>query len=676
MANFAKLTIQFTGLSSEGAELRIRWNNGVSNFDYDWTCVLLRSNPYDYTKSTTTAIDQTTKCFNAVKADVANDSLINPYCTVTQTATDTFVIEAIEYGWSITDNTTTNDVQATLTATAEVLPTKNFQLTGYTLSQASNACADVKITLTENGDGVSPYTWISPSNSSNSLIADLTRTGSTISITIEDNDGDQATLNNVLLPGSFNATFITNISVVANAGGLDSTVTVFMSNPLNLNNYTYSIDGTNFFTSNIFSGVLDGNYTLYVNDGFGCIATQNFTVQASANVPRLNPIGYVPNDNTLRHVQSILNQYQTLENTLYRDEYYLGENKPFFAQPFQTNDGVIVTQFRTNYDIISCRLIDFCDQTIETTLTPVQKSDNIGLVDKRDCIIYNYGDGQTGIYFTSGNNYDPITDDIIGTYVLNGTLPDFGVAGNTITLDGIGNFLIKQTKYDSTVQANVLIIDYIWTSGNQSEAGIITCTYNSLAYEVYEFDIDLSTVTAGYYFTQIILEDSEGDYDTLVFNSELIEIATSFDHTNFIEYYDSDETGIDYSTGYKTYLRIESTDPYQNLTPGGTETKYNNAGNSQILKNTSEMIGTMFFQNCPRYMIEKLNILFGHKTVLINGLEWVREDNLDTNNFDKAALKTASINLKRRNYNVNRNDNILIDGPNGRIIQETGAILY
>ena len=88
------------------------------------------------------------------------------------------------------------------------------------------------------------------------------------------------------------------------------------------------------------------------------------------------------------------------------------------------------------------------------------------------------------------------------------------------------------------------------------------------------------------------------------------------------------------------------------------------------------MIGSMLFQNCPRYMIEKLNVLFGNKTVIINGLEWTKEDDLETINFDKAALKNASINLKRKNYNANKNDNILIDGPNGRILQDVGSILY
>jgi hypothetical protein len=163
----------------------------------------------------------------------------------------------------------------------------------------------------------------------------------------------------------------------------------------------------------------------------------------------------------------------------------------------------------------------------------------------------------------------------------------------------------------------------------------------------------------------------------LIWSSELFEVVTVADRTNFIEYFDSDESGINYDTGYKTYLRIESVDPYKNLTPGGTSTPYNNSnGNTELLKNNSAMIGTMFFQNCPMYMIEKLNVLFGNKTVIINGLEWTKDDDFETINFDKAALKNGTITLKRKNYNSNKNDNILIDGPNGRILQETGSILY
>lgn len=47
---------------------------------------------------------------------------------------------------------------------------------------------------------------------------------------------------------------------------------------------TYSLDGINFSASNIFNGLLPGNYTVYVNAGSNCIGQQDFTIQGPASV--------------------------------------------------------------------------------------------------------------------------------------------------------------------------------------------------------------------------------------------------------------------------------------------------------------------------------------------------------------------------------------------------------
>ncbi|GAH21483.1 unnamed protein product, partial [marine sediment metagenome] len=117
----------------------------------------------------------------------------------------------------------------------------------------------------------------------------------------------------------------------------------------------------------------------------------------------------------------------------------------------QKTDGTITTQFRSNYDELSARLLD-CEGNLISTISIDQKSDNLGAQDKRDCIAYNAGDNQTGIYFTNGNIYDPGTLDIIDTYELNGNLPEWGVIGNTMVLTGAvaGSYVIKQVIFDST----------------------------------------------------------------------------------------------------------------------------------------------------------------------------------------------------------------------------------
>lgn len=677
MANFAKITCEYSDFAALSSNYRIRFIrlSDSANLGFNWTHVTTRFSLLQISQGVD-ATDQGIKAIAAVSADIANQSFVSSIMNVS-TFTNGFQIEANEYGWAINLEVNAGGTNASFVLTSEVVPTKDFQLTGFSLAEAVVPCVDIQVTITED-DGVSPYTWITPSNASTTLVADIARGASNqlITVTLEDDEADQATLNNVAIPRLFTASEISSVSVVTNQGGLDATVTVFMGDLVTFPNVTYSIDGSNFQSSNVFPNVVDGDYTLYVNDGYGCIATQALTVDTSASVQRALPYGLVQKVNSLRYIQAVSKQYNTLENTLYRDETYLGENQPFYAQPYQTNDGIITTQFRSNYDQLSAKLLD-CEGELVSTLTIDQKSDNIGSQDKRDCIAFNRGDNQTGLYFTTGNIYDPGTTDIIDTYELNGNLPDWGVAGNTVVMTGTitGSFVIKQVVFDSTIQANALVIDYIWISGNETEAVIAEVTYNKLAYETYEFDLD-ANITEGVYYTQILMEDSLDEYPDLIFNSEWIEIKATHLRTNFIEYSENPNTGIDYSTGYTGRVRIKSLDAYANLTPNNELTQFKDSlAETVTLKAVATMEGALFIQAVPRYLVEKINIIFTHFTILVNGEPWAATESQETQNFDHFSLKNITVNLIRKSYEEYGTDNVDLDGDKGTINQETGPLL-
>ena len=678
MASFTKIEVDFFGVSEIGASYDIKFTRLSDSHEITiaWRCVATRTAAFQYTQG----VDQTSQGINALSAasaDVANDAILSPVFNV-ETITDGFRIIANAYGWDVTLVSQSGVGRTNINSFPEVAPAKDFQLTGFSLAEAVIPCVDIEVTITENGDGVAPYTWITPSSASTTLVADIARGASNqlITVTLEDDETDQATLNNVAIPRLFTASEISSVSVVTNQGGLDATVTVFMVDLVTFPNVTYSLDGSNFQTSNVFPNVVDGAYTLYVNDGYGCIATQPLTVDTSASVQRALPYGLVQKVNSLRYIQAVSKQYNTLENTLYRDETYLGENQPFYAQPYQTNDGIITTQFRSNYDQLSAKLLD-CEGDFVSTLTIDQKSDNIGSQDKRDCIAFNRGDNQTGLYFTTGNIYDPGTTDIIDTYELNGNLPEWGVVGNTVVMTGTitGSFVIKQVVFDSTIQANALVIDYIWISGNETEAVIAEVTYNKLAYETYEFDLD-ANITEGVYYTQILMEDSLDEYPDLIFNSEWIEIKATHLRTNFIEYSENPNTGIDYSTGYVGRVRIKSLDAYANLTPNNELTQFKDSlAETVTLKAVATMEGALFIQAVPRYLVEKINIIFTHFTILVNGEPWAATESQETQNFDHFSLKNITVNLIRKSYEEYGTDNVDLDGDKGTINQETGPLL-
>lgn len=686
MSNFAKVTIVFTApTDGQGFFIKINFG-GVLPLPLEWISETTRTTEFQYTISTSIN-GQTTEAFNAIAADVAN-SIVSGGITVTQTAFDTIEVEANAFGWTIVDGGTDTETRAVLTETPEVLPAKDFQLTGLTYSDAvSNVCSNIHLNITQNGDGVAPFIWISPATGATTLDSDVARQAATTFLTaiIQDNETDQAQLSNIIIPPIFTTAFINDISVVANAGGLDATVTVFMDTPtFSLFNYTFSLSGSNFQASNVFTGVVDGTYTLFVNDGFGCIINTQFDVDVSQSIQRNDPIGIVPFANSMRMVKSEVTRFNNLENTLYQDEFEWNETRHGYKQLYQTNDGVIPTQFRSNYDTISAKIQEItivdgvCVTTDVQTLINSQKSDNIDSRDTRDCITFNVGNNQTGIYFTEGNTYDPGTTDISGTYSLLGTLPDWGVVGNTVILSvGVtGSFLIKQVTFDSDVQAEVLIIDNIWTSGNQSEASIADVTYDRLPYEVFEFNVDTSSLPSGVYSNQLIMSDSLAERPTLIFNSERYKIAVTHKRTIWIDYSDSPGTGIDYETGYIGHIRVRGKTPEAKYNPAGeVVASRDSGGNIKKQKDSPTFTGELYTEAQPRYMVEKLRLIFAHKSYFVNELEWQNEEEMQVDDTTDSSLSNITIVLQRVGYEAYKTDNIIIDGPIGTIDQETGPLL-
>jgi len=682
MANFAIIEEEFTGFSDLNASFQVRFVNATRGIDvtFTWICKTVRSAAFQYEQGSD-IIEQTDNLANAGNADIQNSSIAS-WIFQGGIDDDTVTFEANEFGWVITDEITSGTTNITPLEVPEVLPAKDFQLTGFSLGTAIVPCVDIELTITQNGDGVAPFTWITPSNASTTFVAQIARQATTqsISVTIEDSETDQATLNSVTIPKLSNSTDISNISIVTNVGGFDATVTIFMVDPSGiLFDYKFSLDGIIFQSSNVFPNVLDGAYTVHVDDGFGCIFTDTFDVDTATTIPRILPHAAVPKAQSFRFVQQTANQFNTLENSLYQNEFYLGEHKPQFFQPFQTNDGIIPSQFQSNYDELSARRLD-CDGNIVETFSIVKKSDNIGVQDKRDAIAFNRGNNQAGVFFTTGNIYDPGTLDIIDTYELNGEVPEWGVVGNTMVLTGVvtGSFVIKQVVKDVSVNATALIFDFAWQSPNQSEAIIAEITYNRLNFEIHEFDFDTgqAPLLDGVFSMQILMTDSLAEYPDVAFNSEFFEVKNEHVNTNFIQWSESPNSGLDYSTGFTGKIRIVSKDPYADVTPGGESTEYNDALLETIkLKDSATLEGEMFFQEQARYSIEKLRLIFTHKNILVNGEKWTNIKALDVIHFRLFSLKNAVIKLRRNNYEEYKTDNIDVNGDKAAILQESGSIL-
>ena len=76
MSNFAKIELEFTGISDIDASFQVKFvNTSISiNVTYTWTCKTLRSAGFQYTR-VGDITEQTDNLFDAGNADISNSIL-------------------------------------------------------------------------------------------------------------------------------------------------------------------------------------------------------------------------------------------------------------------------------------------------------------------------------------------------------------------------------------------------------------------------------------------------------------------------------------------------------------------------------------------------------------------------------------------------------------------------
>ncbi|HJW28364.1 MAG TPA: hypothetical protein VJ508_03840, partial [Saprospiraceae bacterium] len=104
-------------------------------------------------------------------------------------------------------------------------------------------------------------------------------------IVVKDDTGCQVT--GTANVGALGGPTITNVTATqATCGNSDAKITITATGAPPL---TYSIDGTNYQASNMFTNIGPGTYTVYVKDGNGCVANQNITV-TTLNGPQITNV--------------------------------------------------------------------------------------------------------------------------------------------------------------------------------------------------------------------------------------------------------------------------------------------------------------------------------------------------------------------------------------------------
>lgn len=516
-----------------------------------------------------------------------------------------------EEGLAMMDVSTVANVDFELVANVITI-----EIDSVSFSQASTApCQNVAIEVETN---ILATKIISPlvvnTNTDNPFTFEWLR-GQSINIIVEDANGNQYTQQvdtpSLLSPNDF------DLQINSTPAG----ATIVVYNPTSIGfDFQYSLDNTTWQTSNVFSGLVAGNYTLYVRDQLGCAISKTFIVDEFGIQ---TPYFYISKANSIRFANRIdfgdAGNYKTDENTLSCEVDVL---LPYHeVQLFQTAD-VITTQFKSNYETNTAKVIR--SNGDEVAVPVVKKSNYIGNKDSRDARKYDLGNGKTGIYFISGDIYNYDTGFPTGeTHYLNGGLPIWAKSGGYVKVDAEW-FLIEDILFDESKNAEIMVISSSYSGADVSViAGAI---YNIFDYEIYEFTIDMVDYIDEVIRVSIIAEDD--NFTTITLLSEDIFVQVVHEFTKEINYWNDDNTDIFYATGIKHKIRIpffkRNGDVEESSETHKTDT------NTVLLNSELYEVDEFIFEPVSKEIWRKLMIALSCKNVLIDGVGYVKSNSFDT----------------------------------------------
>jgi len=500
-----------------------------------------------------------------------------------------------------------------------------FNITDLHFSQASNACGHARLNVTTNHLATKIISPISlTGNTFNPFTFDWVR-GQTFNLIIEDSNGLTIT-QSVTTPSALNASNFT--TQITNSPSGATVVAVGVNN--NGLVLQYSLDNSTWQSSNTFSGLAAGDFTLYVKDQLGCSFSKPFTVDDFETDPNPStgsniPFSYISKSNSFRFANRITfgdsENYKNDENTLSFEAFAKDSCLAYKEVQMFQSANIITTQFKSNYATNVATIVK--EDLTEIDVPVVKMTNNIGIKDKREAIKYNVGSGKTGVYFLSGNTYNYDTNVVNGTYVLNGALPEWAQIGNYIQIDSSW-FLIEQIIFDESKGADVIVFTNNYTG---VDANIISGTiFNRFNYEVYEFTIDMVGYIDQYFNVRVNKTDPR--FTEIVYLSELIWCKIKHEKVLEIKYRNSTNTDMFYATGITNMIYIPITyikgkDPEENET--------HKTDTTSILLSSEIYEGDDFvFEPVTKEIWRKVKQALSHETVTLNGVGYVKNGDFNT----------------------------------------------
>ena len=426
-----------------------------------------------------------------------------------------------------------NTTGQTVTIVNEVeIPPIAFSTLVYSEATINDPCTHIKVDVTTNTltNKVTEPVVIDPNtnnpfqfellrNINYSILAEDPTTLFTIAI-LNTNSPKILSASNILL-AIINSPSGATVTVTVNETQFDLPT----SDPFGISlELEFSLDDINYYTSNIFSGLAIGGYTIYVKDQYGCKVSTPFTIDSlTPSLTPTQPFELVSFENSIRYAKRITStncgSYQNSETLLSCEEKVPSSVRYTEIQRFNSCD-IITTQIKSNYQTIVATIIK--EDGSEDIPVISKITDNIEREDRRDANIIDLGGGEKFLYFTSGYIYDFFTGFVISQYALNGAIPEFGVVGNYINILGIGFVQVKDIITVESVSARGLVFYY--APAILPTVVEIQTQYSVANFEIYEFSVSMAI----YNNTQICIKVEMTDplFTSVEYLSERIEVKT------------------------------------------------------------------------------------------------------------------------------------------------------
>lgn len=642
------LTIETSATILSGDDVVITYNNGANDFSLFERYRLLRTGANQVT--ITNDLNNFANANNLAQA-INLDATLNGFDLFALVANNEVTITSNSYTCtSVSGNMVTNSKITSTITNGIIPPAKTLSITEYNTGSPS-VCEDIDAVLTITG-GTGLYNIyldnvLNQSSQSSPVTVSLKRgVGSQIRVIDSANELIGTIVSKA--PRKLITSDISNALVNLEVGANLTVSVPFISQYVSP--YTYSLDGTDYQTSNIFTSLVDGDYTVYVKDALGCVTTKSLVIDGVTIVQET--IMDISDINPLRYALYEPNAKKNFNNTLSNDSLRL--KSYCYKQPYLITDD-IKGQFKTNASYINVFALDADLNT--TIITPLKKTENLGKSEKSTSTYYSRGDGKSAIYFGVVDLLDPITDAVIGDFNYGSQLPIWAnKTGNYVIIEDIGQVKIDAIVYDETYKAFVLEFNIIY-SGNPVTKKI-SANYNLQPYEVYEFSKAMNTLPTEF---NIVIEVGKSINEIeYTYISEKVERVEDSKFLLNIDYWNNENVGgYNYQTGIKNKVRINGYFDYvgEQITEG-----YNGDTNYYVTKNEVYSTETITFYKIPFQIAHKLRLIFSHKNLFINGLGYKIADIPEIEGEKMYNLKKFSVTLKHNgNYFTENADEVILD---------------